>query len=415
MNQEDLLTIALDLPQFWTIDHIDMDIKNLEVHVWLRHDKTRLPCKECNESSPVYDHGKMRSWRHLDLWEYRTYIHAEIPRVNCEKHGIHSIQPGWAEGNGRMTYKMESKIIDEICSCQNIQKAAAALRLSWDQVRGVMKRAIDRGLARKGESIISRICVDEKAIKKGHNYVTIVYNHDKKIVEYVTEKRKEESLDEYYKTCSQKQLDSFKSVSMDMWDPYINSTKRWVPDAEKKITHDKFHIIKSMNEAVNDVRIEEHYKLSKQDDVTLKGTKNLWLYAEENLPVKDHARFEQLKNSSLEVAKAWAMKENLRILWYCHTKAEAKDFFFEWKDWVMKEGLKPVIKVANMIEKKLQQVVNYCSTKVTNGPAEGLNSKIMCIKRFARGFRGFENFRNAIFFFCGGLDMHPRMQAHSKS
>ena len=103
-------------------------------------------------------------------------------------------------------------------------------------------------------------------------------------MEYVADDRKRSSLDAYYQSLSEEQLAGIEAVAMDMWEPFIASTAAHVPDGRSKIVFDRFHIMKHMTDAVDRVRKAEHRRLQAEGDETLKRTKYLWLYSEENLP-----------------------------------------------------------------------------------------------------------------------------------
>ena len=163
-----------------------------------------------------------------------------------------------------------------------------------------------------------------------------------------------------------------------------------------------------MNEALNDVRKGEARKLTDANDRTLVGSRQLWLWGEENIPEKRLPEFEKLKKSDLATAEVWAQKENLRRLWDHTGVRAARKHFKAWATWVRNSGRARVTKVANMIESRLDDVISYCKHPITSGPLEGMNSIIMAIQRAGRGYRHAESFGIAIMFFCGGLDMAPK-------
>jgi transposase len=303
---------------------------------------------------------------------------------------------------------MECLIIDVLKQCATVTGTCDLLRINWDEAFGVMERAVARGQARKQEVPVGHLGVDEKAYRKGHSYMTVVCDLDQSTVEYVAEHRKAESLAGYFQSLTSKQLNGIEAVAMDMWDPYVKATLESVPLAKDKIVFDRFHIMKNMNTAVDTVRKQEHRTLKAQDDDTLKGTKYLWLYAYENIPDRRVDEFESIKEGKLKTARAWAIKEGLRDLWdYC-SKGWARRYFKGWYAWAVRSRLQPIKKVARMLHDHLEMILNYCKHRITNGVAEGLNSKIMSIKRRACGYRNKENFKTSIYFFCGGLDLYPR-------
>jgi transposase len=237
--------------------------------------------------------------------------------------------------------------------------------------------------------------------------MTVVCDLDAASVEYVAEDRTTASLEGYWKGLTQAQLEGIESVSMDMWPAYIRATLAQVPGAQDKIVFDRFHIMQHMNAAVDAVRKQEHKELLAQEDDTLKGTLHVWRYARENLPERYRATFAWLRRLNLKVGRAWAIKESLRALWDYSSLGWAKRFFAKWFWWATHSRLEPVREVAHLLKRHLHNILTYCKLRVTNAVAEGLNSKIMAIKRRACGYRNKEHFKIAIYFFCGKLDLYP--------
>ena len=95
-------------------------------------------------------------------------------------------------------------------------------------------------------------------------------------------------------------------------------------------------------------------------------------------------------------------------LWTYRQHAAVKRFFTRWYGWAIRSRLAPVKQVAKTLKRHLAGVLRFVQHPITNGVAEGLNSKIMSIKRKAGGFRNPSHFTTAIYFHCGGLDLYPR-------
>jgi transposase len=302
----------------------------------------------------------------------------------------------------------ERLAIDVLQCCQTVTSARAILRLSWDQAWGILERAVARGQARKKPQRMARIGVDEKAFRKGHDYMTVVCDIDRGVVDYVADGRDKESLRSFFRTRTLAQLRAIQAIAMDMHLPYIHATLEELPLAADKIVFDRFHIMQHMTEAVDKVRRQEHRKLLKEGDARLTGTRFLWLHNQDNLSAQRRAELDSVFRLNLRTGRAWAIKECLRDLWHNATADAAKEFFRGWYGWAIRSRLEPVKKVARMIHNRLDNVVSYCRHWITNSVSEGLNSKIMSIKRRAAGFRNRQNFKTVIYFYCGGLDMYPR-------
>jgi transposase len=404
-----LFETILGIQSPWHISRVALDTTGERVDLWAEHADTRWPCPECQQELPCRDHVEERVWRHLDTCQYQTFLHARVPRVDCPTHGVRQVRVPWAEARSRFTMLMERLIIDLIQQCSTVTGACRIARITWDEAWGVMSRAVARGRARKVAQPIPYIGVDEKAFRKGHRYHTIVCDLDRSTVEFVAEERRTDSLAAYYQALTDEQRDGLKAVAMDMWEPYISATRDGLPDGGEKIVFDRFHIMREMTKAVDTVRKQEHRGfLRAGEDSPLTGTKYLWLFSDERRPDHHADSFATLQALNLKVGRAWAIKEALRTLWTFRQGAAVKRFFSRWYGWAVRSRLEPVTKVAGMLKRHLDGVLRFVKHPITNGVAEGLNSKIMSIKRKAGGFRNAQNFTTAIYFHCGGLDLYPR-------
>jgi transposase len=408
MRDTQLYQQILGLVDPWFVSRVELNTEQSRVDIWVDHrPEAKWCCPVCGKQVGLYDHTEERVWRHLDTCQLKTFLHARVPRTGCLEHGMRKVKVPWAETRSRFTLLMERLIIDVIRQCQTIAGACVLLRISWDEAFGVMERAVIRGQERKEASVVKYIGVDEKAFRRGHSYLTVVCDIEQSTVEYVTEDRTIESLGSYFASLSPAQRDGIEAVAMDMWEPYVQATKQALPLAEQKIVFDRFHIMRQMNDALDRVRQAENSRLSRRGCDLLKNTKHWWLYASENVPDRYRVSFGQLKAHNLQTSRAWAIKETLRELWGYRSITWAKKFFDKWFGWAKRSRLTPVKKVADMIHSRIWSVLSYCRHAVTNGVAEGLNSKIMTIKRKCCGFRNLENFKTSIYFHCGGLDLYP--------
>jgi transposase len=336
-----------------------------------------------------------------------TFIHVRPPRVNCPKHGVKQIDSEFGENGSDMTYAFESHVIRLAQEC-SIEAVKRLCGLTWERGWNALERAVSRGRLRKVHRIPARIGVDEKSIAKGHRYESLVYDLDGGTVEYVCDDRGQESLESYYRQFNKEELAGVEAVAMDMWDPYIAATKAYVPEAEKKIVFDRFHVMRQVLEAVDKVRKQENKELLEQGEQVLKGTKYLWLWSEENIPEWRREEFDSIRARDLRICRAWAIKENLRHLWDYHYEASMRKYFKRWYFWATHSRLAPVKKAAKTLKVHLDNIVTYAKHRITNALGEGINAKIEKVKRLACGFRNRSHYRTAIYFHCGGLDLFPR-------
>lgn len=407
MQDHKLYEQILGIQSPWYVDRVELKLEYGQVHVHLNHDGGAVwQCPECGQTCPLHDHTDSRTWRHLDTCQYQTLLHAATPRTNCPEHGVHAVRLPWAEPRSRFTLLFERLAIDWLGAAS--QKAVAErLGLSWDEVHGIMERAVARGLARREKESLPWIGVDEKAFRKRHKYATLVNDLALGRVLYVAPDRKQSSLDGFWGTLTEEQRASIQGVAMDMWDPYENSVRQHLREAEDKIVYDKFHVAKHLGDAVDHVRRAENKALRAAGDDRLVGSKYQWLRHPDNFTDRQWREFGALRNSNLKTARAWALKEQAMVLWDYRYEGPARKHFAWWYRWATHSRLKPMAEKARMLKSRLPNILTYLKHGITNATSESLNSKIQWVKYTARGFRNFQNFATAIYFHCGGLDLAP--------
>jgi transposase len=319
MRDTELYQQILGINTPWKVERVELVIADKRVDIHLTHkSEAKWECPTCGKTMPLYDHSAERSWRHLDTCQLQTLLHARVPRVECDEHGVGQVSVPWALPHGRFTAMFEALIIDVLHETGTVTGAVNLLGITWDEGWGVMDRAVKRGQKRKEATVIEHMGVDEKAFRKGHSYVTVVCDIDKSTVEHVADDRKAESLGAYLGGLSHEQLWGIKAIAMDMWDPYFKAACEHIPLAEFRVVFDRFHIMKHMGEAVDKVRRQEHREFKAAggaDADKLTGAKHLFLYAKENVPAEKRSKLRELLRDNLRVGRAWAWKESLRELW----------------------------------------------------------------------------------------------------
>lgn len=406
MRDKDLYAQILGIKSPWQVADVELSVSKGEVTVQVEQEAgAKSCCPSCGKESPGYD-SRRRRWRHLDTCQYKTILVADVPRVKCEEHGVVTVSVPWAEPGSGFTAMFEALVIDWLKEAST-SAVSRLMGLSWNAIDGIMQRAVARGLLRREAVFTTHIGVDETAFRKRHDYVTIVSDQQEGNVLHVGSDRRKETLKAWYESLTEEQRESIQSVSMDMWPAYINATLESLPEAEEKIAFDKFHVAKYLGEAVDKVRRQEHKALMAEGYEDLKGSKHDWLYNPENMTRKQKIRFKSLRDSTLKTARAWAIKELAMSLWHYVSKTWARKGWEQWLSWAVRSRLEPIKDVARTIKEHLWGILNAVVLKVSNGPAEGPNSRIKMIKVRSRGFRNKERFANAIYFHLGGLNLYP--------
>ena len=308
-------------------------------------------------------------------------------------------------GKGRCTAILAArkKTIETLQATKNQTKTASLLRLSFSQIHGVMLRAVDRGMSRRSpEKFYRHVCIDEKSVGRGQNYVSILYDGDTGKVIDATEGRKNEdanSLCEKALTEGQRKL--VETVCTDMWEGFIQAAKKWFPNA--KHCHDLYHCVTYLNDAVDKVRRWE----AKKNDM-LKGTKWIWLKDQSHYTDRQQATYDKLMTCNQKVAKVWAVKEQFRSLIQQEYAGdmEAYLYFYMWFDDALALKSSAMEAVAFMFKRHLKGIIRAMVTKANNGKAERMNGSIQEIRTIGRGYATAKRFRTAILFFHGDLELY---------
>jgi transposase len=407
MRDTELYATLLGLRSPWKVSAVELKIDTGEVHVHVDHGRHEWLCPECERVSPLHDHQAERTWRHLDTMQYTTLLHARPPRVNCSEHGIRLVRLPWADPKARFTLLFERFAIQVLLQA-SVDAAAKLLRLSWDEAWGIKHRAVERGLRKKEHQPPTYIGIDEKAFRAGQaSYMTLICNLQTGHVEWVGDDRKAATVAAYFARFTDAQLATIEGFAMDMWRAYTKAVMAVIPGAEGKIIYDRFHIMQEMNEALDATRKAEHRQLMGAGEQTLKGSKYLWLRSHENVPARQRKAFAALRRLKLKTARAWAIKESLRHLWDYRLPSRARAYWKSWYNWATHSQLPAVITAAKKLKKHEAKILNYFTHRITNSMSESINGRVERLKRIANGFRNKDNFKTAILFHHGGLDLLP--------
>jgi transposase len=362
-------------------------------------------CPECGGACSIYDCAPERTWRHLDTMQFATLIRARTPRANCPQHGVKTMQVPWAAPQGRFTLLFERFAVDVLLASASVSQACELMGIGWDTAQEIMRRAVERGLDRRQLEALKHLGMDEKSFKRGQSYITLLTDLEQSRVLDVVPERTAAAAHQLWATLTPEQKQTVEAVAVDMWEPFIQTIQEAVPEAD--VVHDRFHVSKYLGEAVDKVRRQEHKELMARGDETLKGSRQLWLYNPQNFSPDQAEEFAALKDLQLKVARAWAAKELFSQFWEYQEAGWARRFFKDWFGWVSRSRLKPIVEVAHLLKRHLENLLTYLKHHITNAVTEGLNSKIQSLKAAARGFRNFANYRIRILFFCGKLNLYP--------
>lgn len=390
----------------WVVDEVRLDVEHLvnEVRLKVKPDAIRA-CPRCHGRMHIKE-WRTRRRRHMDTCQFKTILEAAVPLVACPEHGARTVQVPWAEGSGRFTLFFERFAVQVLEACP-AARAAGLLKITWDEADGIRQRAVRRERARRQITGLEHVCVDEKAVGRGQDHVTVVTGvvGGEPCVLRVGDGRDEAALDGFREWLGPEACARIKAVSMDMSRPCRNPARRYCPDAD--LIFDPFHMMKMLNKAVDEVRRQEVVTGTGVERESLKQTRQMRLWGEENLPGRHAARFEALKDSTLKTARAWRLKELWRTFKRCPDVDDAHAFFPKWHVLVMRSKLEAVKKVTRTFKARLAGIVTLFKHGFRNAPAGGVNSRIPLLMQKSCGYRNRERLKTDILFHFGGLDMDP--------
>lgn len=400
--QEIFFEKLLDLGKEWNIEKIEFNEQSKEIDIYVRFNLKAYKEKTGDNYHGIYDYREYRRWRHLDILQYKCFIKAKTPRLIDKEKKVFSLEVSWADVKSRYSFLFEKFAIDVLLATKNQTKSAKLLRCGFNAINHIIHAASERGISRRDQDVIyKQLSVDEKSHKANHQYVTVLSCPDTgNIIDIAKDRTKKAYKELLDKNLSDKQKSQVECVSMDMWEAYTNGTQEILPKA--KLVHDRFHLIKYLNDAIDKVR-----KRESKDYEELKNSRYSVLKNFGNLTEKQYYKFEDVLRINTKVSFAWRLKECFKSLFQSENYHVAHNKYQDWLSFCVWEKIPEVMKVAEMFNRHIVGVCNALVENLSNGMAERLNGKIQEIKTIGRGYTSFENFRSALLFFYGGLDLYP--------
>lgn len=398
MKDTELLQMALGLIPPWLVERstFDPEQKRLDIYI----DFTRggeFTCYGCGRPGcKAYDTVD-KTWRHLNFFEHVTYLHARVPRTDCPTCGIGIVSVPWAREGSGFTLLFEAFIM-VLARDMPVNAIARLVKEHDTRLWRVLRHYVDQARRDRDYSEVTRFGVDETSSKKGHNYISVFVDMDTSKVLFATPGKGAGTLEAFKEDLEAHggKADRIQDASCDMSRAFISGIENTFHNA--KITFDKFHVVKILNAAVDEVRRQEQ-----KERPELKKTRWVWLKNEENRTDKEYEIFEGLKNLNWRTIRATHLKINFQEL-YAQPKEAAEEFLKKWYFWATHSRIKPMIKAAKTIKSHWEGVLRWFESRLTNGLLEGLNSLIQAAKARARGYRSTRNFITMIYIIAGKLD-----------
>ena len=350
----------------------------------------RPRCRRCGLPGKYRDTKPERIFKHVPLWGIPVTLHYSPRRVFCQRcGGIYVESIPWAAGKRRLTNAFACYLAIWARLLPWLE-VARLFNCSWGTVAASVDFVVKYGLENRDLSGITHIGIDEISRRKGHKYITNVYDLKTKRLIWSGRGRNEETLREFFDFFGKNRAKQLQGVCCDMWMPYINVIEEKAPKAV--LVFDKFHIVRHLMNAVDQVRRDEIREKGKEHKELVKRTRYLWLKNPWNLQDNQKARLSDLEKLNLKINRAYLLKEAFRDLWSYSMPAWAAKYLKKWFWWATHSRLKPMRDFAWLVRRHEKNILSYFMLPIDNGSVEGLNNKAKVISHRAYGFRSAKNY-----------------------
>jgi transposase len=363
----------------------------------ISQDPSTLKCPQC-ESREVIRRGVLHRWfTGLPIGRKKVVIELPVQRVECKScRVVRQVKIGFADEHSRHTRVFERYVLDLSCHT-TIADAADHLGVSWDVVKDIQKRSLQRKFARPRLRSLKRIAIDEIFVGKRQKFLTIVLDLDSGAVVFIGDGKSAEALDPFWKRLKKSKA-KVEAVAIDMSQAYIRAVALNLPKAI--LVFDHFHVIKLFNEKLTQLRrtlYREAVDLLQKE--VLKGTRWLLLKNPENLDDErnERERLQEALRLNQPLACAYYMKDDLRQIWKQPDKARARVLLDDWIRRAAASGIRMLQKFAKTLAAHANGILAYYDHPISTGPLEATNNKIKTMQRQAYGFRDKVFFRLKIY------------------
>jgi len=402
MKDYELFQAALNLGNEWFVVKSDFNQAEKRLDIYLDFERgSRFECPVCHELCGAYD-AKEMVWQHLNFFQYKTYLHAWVPRVSCKDHGVKQIQVPWARERSGFTLLFEAMImalVDEM----PVKAIADMVGIEDTRLWRIIEYYVNKALEQSDLSQVRRVGVDETSSRKGHKYVSLFVDLDTNKVIFVTKGKDSLTLQAFKEHLIKYRgdPDAITDFSCDLSPAFINGIETLFPKAH--ITFDKFHVMKLLNQAVDETRRREQI-----DEKDLTKTRYIWLKNPGNLTKKQKEKLQSLSSLQLKTGRAYRMKLVFQQIFKPGPVSfNREEALKKWYAWAIRSRIEPIVEFAKTLKRHWAGIVRWFTSNITNAILEGLNSLVQAAKARARGFRSLDYFKLIIYRVAGKLGYLP--------
>ena len=360
---------------------------------------SRPICSGCRRKRPGYDHLPPRRFEFVPVWQIPVFFMYALRRVDCAKCGATAEEVPWCQGKQTHT-RTYQWFLAQWARRLSWQETARVFGTSWQRVFQAVKHAVMWGIVHDVWRDVRTLGVDEIAWRKGHSYLTMVYQLDegRKRLLWVGQDREKKTLEKFFNCLGREQSGRVKFACSDMWSPYVDVIAERAPQAVHVL--DRFHIMRLMNKAIDDVRRAEAKQLERDGyEPILKHSRWCLLKRRENRTKRQTVKLKELLQYNLQSVKAHLLREDFQRFWEYDSPTWAGKFLDEWCTRAMRTRLDPMKKVARSLRKHRELILNWfkANGQLSAGTVEGFNNKAKLTLRKAYGFRSPETAQIALY------------------
>ena len=374
-------------------DYVNSKYAGGAVMFTLRPKAFELQCSAC-ESNKVIRRGTVeRKFRSLPIGRKPVWLRLAVQRVECMACGlVRQMKIGFADPRRSYTKAFERYAL-ELSRHMTIQDTAHHFGVSWDVIKDIQKRYLQKRFSRPKLKNLKEIAIDEISIGKRHRYLTVVLDLKTGAVVFVGDGKGADALDPFWKQLKRAKS-KIDAVAIDMSPAYISAIIKNLSGA--KIVFDHFHVIKMFNDKLSELRRQLYHEVNDiLQKKVIKGTRWLLLKNPENLDPdrNEHRRLNEALELNQPLATAYYMKEDLRQFWNQSDRKSAAAFLFGWIERARSSGIRILIDFAKTLASHKTGLLSYYDYPISTGPLEGTNNKIKTMQKQAYGFRDMEFFK----------------------
>jgi len=396
-NSKEIFNIALDLESPWFVSSVKLEDNSGTkiLHIVLSFQRGSQFVSADGHSYTAYDTVD-RTWQHLNFFEHKCFLHASVPRVKQKDGKVITQQVPWARRGSGFTLLFEAYSMLLIENEMPVKKASGIMGIYPQRLWNIFSYWVSKAHNQDKIGDVETIGFDETSSKKGHNYITTMVDLKQRRVLFASPGKGAKNIEEAVNYLESKSVDiqNVNQVCIDMSPSFISGCINHLPNAE--ITFDKFHVIKEVNAAMDELR-----KAERKGNDRLKGHRYTFLKSR-LIPDLQNER-DLLLEMYPKLGDGYRLMHLFKDFWDIKNKEDAEGYLAFWCDLALENRIAPFEKVVNTIKAHWNGIINYIQSNINNGILEGINSKIQLAKKRARGYRNIENFINMIYFTCGKL------------